>query len=133
MLNFSFAKVEGFVKSVKGHDFCYTFTMVHPPKSLQPILWSTDVERLDIQKDKWYIIHQVLIYGTLGEIKWLFHTYGVKEVANIFVHEPARLYSKKVFRFIKDYVLPLRNRKLYEEDYVTSIYGPIRQRTQGRD
>ncbi|MBI3576991.1 hypothetical protein HY086_03065 [Candidatus Gottesmanbacteria bacterium] len=106
--------------------------MAHPPKKLQAILWSADVSHLDLEKDKWYVVHQLLIYGTLTEIKWLFHTYGVKEVVRVFVTQPARLYSKKVFHFIKNYVLPLRDTKLYEEDYVTSIYGPIRQRTQGR-
>lgn len=106
--------------------------MAHPPKRLQAILWSSDVNSLDLEKDKWYIIHHVLIYGTLGEIKWLFQIYGVKEVVRVFVSEPARLYSKKLFRFIKNYLLPLRDTKLYEEDYFTSLYGPVRQRTQGR-
>ena len=106
--------------------------MAHPTTSLQPILWSADVTKLDVKKDRWYIIHQVLIYGTLSEIKWLFQTYGIKQVIDVFVHEPARLYSKKVFHFIKNYLLPLRETNLYEEDYITSLYGPIRQRTQGR-
>lgn len=102
------------------------------PKNLQSILWSVNIAHLNLEKDKYYIIHQVLIYGTLDELRWLFHTYGIKEIARVFVHEPARLYPKKVFYFIKNFVLPLREKKLYEEDYVTSIYGPIRQRTQGR-
>lgn len=106
--------------------------MIHPPKSLQPILWSTDVKLLDIQKDKWYIIHQVLIYGTLQEIRWLLRTYSLREVVNVFVHKPAKLYPKKVYHFIKNYLLPLRSVRLDPEDYVTSIYGPVRQRTSDR-
>ena len=106
--------------------------MTHPPKSLQAILWSVDVSQLDVQKDKYYIIHQVLIYGTFDELRWLFRIYGVREVVKVFVQEPARWYSKKAFHFVKNYLLPLRNKQLYEEDYVTSIHGPIRQRAQGR-
>lgn len=49
------------------------------PKKLQPILWSTSVELLDIQKDKVYIIHQVLIYGTLDEIKFPEKTFKYKK------------------------------------------------------
>lgn len=100
------------------------------PKRLQAVLWSADIDKLDKERDKYYIIHQVLIYGTLDELRWLFHTYGIKEIVRVFVHEPARLYPKKVYYFIKNFVLPLRKKKLYEEKYVTSIYGPIRQRTQ---
>ncbi len=106
--------------------------MAHPPKNLQAILWSADVNKMDLQKDKHYVIHQVLIYGTITEIQWLLHTYGMQNVINVFIGEPARWYSKKVFYFVKNYILPLRNKKLYEDDYVTSVYGPIRQRTQGR-
>lgn len=111
----------------------YTTTgMAHPPKSLQPILWSADVNKLDIQKDKYYITHQVLIYGTLKEIRWLFQTYGLRTVVGVFLHEPARWYPKKMFYFIKNYILGLKNKNLNEENYVTSIYGPLRQRAAGR-
>lgn len=101
------------------------------PKKLQAVLWSTDVKLLDKEKHKGYIIHQIFIYGTLGELRWLFHTYGIKELVRVFVHEPTRLYPEKVFYFIKNFVLPLRKKKLYEENYVTSIFGHIRQRTDG--
>lgn len=120
------------VSLCKSQEKLYNWSMAHPPKNIQAILWSADVNQLDLIKDKYYIIHQVLIYGTMTEIRWLLHAYGMQEVVKVFVGEPARWYSKKVFHFVKNYILPLRNKKLYEEDYVTSIYGPIRQRTQGR-
>lgn len=106
--------------------------MAHPPKSLQAILWSADVNRLDLEKDKGYIINQVLLYGDLGELRWLFTTYGRKEVTDVFLNHPTKMFFKQPFHFIKNYLLPLANTPLDEEDYVTSISGPVRQRTANR-
>lgn len=106
--------------------------MVHPPKSLQGILWSTDVNRLDLEKNKGYIIHQLLLYGDFNELRWLFHTYPKQTIVKVFLSHPAKLYPKGVFRFVKNYILGLQKVPLDEEDYVTSFFGPVRQRTANR-
>jgi len=98
------------------------------PKKLQPILWSTNVELLDIERDKRYIINQVLIYGTLDEIKWLFDAYSKREVVRVFLTRPSKQYPKEVYYFIKNFILSLKDKILDEQDYVTSISGPTRQR-----
>ena len=99
------------------------------PKKLQPILWSTNVESLDIEKHKGYIINQVLIYGTMDEIQWLFDTYSKREVVRVFLAKPSKIYPKEMYYFIKNFVLNLRDKDLDDQDYVTSISGPTRQRT----
>ena len=99
------------------------------PKRLQSILWSTDVHSLDLESDKNYIIHQVLIYGTLEEIRWLFNTYSKREIINVFLSKPNKIYPRAVFYFIKNFILGLKSRELQEEKYVTSISGPIRPRS----
>src|SRR3989344_8093476 len=99
------------------------------PKKLQPILWSVDVNKLDLEQDKGYIINQVLIYGTLEEIKWLFNTYSKEEIARYFLTRPQKIYPKEVYYFVKNYILSLKDKIQDEQDYVTSISGPIRQRT----
>jgi hypothetical protein len=103
--------------------------MTHPPKSLQGLLWSTDVHLLDIDRNKGYIIHQVLIYGTMTELGWLFQTYSAKVIIDVFVNRPAKLYPKDVYYFVKNFLLSLRHVPLDSNAYVTSIHGPIRQRT----
>ncbi len=103
--------------------------MAHPPKDLQAILWSSDVNQLNLKKDKGYIISQVLQYGDLSEIRWLFTTYGRKAITEEFLRHPIKIYFKKPFYFIKNHLLSLANIPLDEEDYVTSISGSIRQRT----
>lgn len=106
--------------------------MTHPPKSLQGILWSTDVKRLDLEKNKGYIIHQLLLYGDLSELHWLFHTYSKKTIIDVFLSHPAKLYEKEGFQFVKNYLLGLQKVSLDEEDYVTSFVGPVRQRAANR-
>ena len=99
------------------------------PKKLQPVLWSTDVKLLDVNRDKGYIIHQILIYGTFEEIRWLFNTYSKREIINVFLHNPNKIYPRAVFYFIKNFILGLKSRELQEEKYVTAISGPIRPRS----
>ena len=102
------------------------------PKHLQGILWSTDITALDVERDKWYIIHQILTYGTFQDIQWLFHTYSKKDVARIFVKEPSKTYPKAVFHFVKNFILGLKHTQLDEDAYITSISGQVRPRAAGR-
>lgn len=100
--------------------------------SLQPILWSVKVNRLDLEKDKGYIVPQVLIYGTMKEIRWLFRTYSKSAIAKYFLEHPAKLYPKETFLFTKNYLLNLGGKRLNPDDYVTSFFGPVKQRTASR-
>jgi len=95
------------------------------PKKLQPILWSTDIKLLDIEKHKEYIIHQVLIYGTFEELQWLFSTYSKKEIIDVFIKKPQKIYPRSMYYFVKNFILSLKDKKLSEGRYVTSISGQI--------
>ena len=95
------------------------------PKKLQPILWSTDIRLLDIQRDRVYIIHQVLLYGTFEELQWLFSTYPKEEIADVFINRPQKIYPRSMFYFVKNFILQLKDKKLSEGKYVTSISGKI--------
>lgn len=102
------------------------------PKHLQSLLWSTNADRLDHKKDKAYIIHQVLIYGTLADIRWLFQTYPKQEIIRVFLTVPYKNYPRAVFHFIKNYILKLKDQTVDEELYITSIHGSVRPRTAER-
>lgn len=97
-------------------------TLSEIPKSLQGILWSVNVAKLDLNRDKNYIIHQVLAYGSLEQISWLFKVYGRQEVKEIFAKEPTRVYDQRSFVFIKNIVLDLENASLDKKRYVQSIF-----------
>ncbi len=101
------------------------------PARLQPILWSVDVNHLDIEKDKNYIIHQILRFGSLDDILWLFTTYSKERIRQIFISQPRKAYSRKNLYFIKNYILGLSKIKVDENEYITSIHGKIRQRAAG--
>jgi hypothetical protein len=90
------------------------------PEKLRALLWSKNVKAIDPEADKVYIIHQVLSYGDIDEIKLLLEFYSPEEVRNIFINFPKRIYTKPVFLFIKNYLLRV-NKKLDEKYYVKSF------------
>jgi hypothetical protein len=92
-----------------------------PPENLKGILWSKNIIDVDLEKDKIYIIHQVLSFGDIEEIEWLFKNYTLDEINMIFINIPKRIYTRPVFLFIKDFILKI-NISLDEKKYVKSFF-----------
>lgn len=92
------------------------------PETLQGILWSKNVKNLDLEKDKVYIIHQVLSYGNLNQIKWLCKIYKLKEIQEVFLKYPKKVYTPSVFYFVKNIILNLNNRKLLAQNYIKILF-----------
>lgn len=101
------------------------------PKNLQSVFWSSDIDELDLSKDKSYIIHQILIYGTLTDIKWLFKQFSRQDILDTFIRKPRKIYPPEVYHFTKNYLLGLKDIHLAEDQYVTTVFGPLRQRATG--
>jgi hypothetical protein len=95
------------------------------PASMQAILWSKDIENIDFYNDRIYIIHQVLAYGDMDEIKWLFTVYLKDEIKNTFIDHPSKIYTRPVYFFIKDLILNIE-KEIDENDYVKNITGSIK-------
>ena len=95
------------------------------PASLQAILWSKDIDNIDPSNDKIYIIHQVLAYGDMDEIKWLFTVYLKEEIKNIFISHPSKIYTRPIYFFVKDFILNIEE-DIDEIDYVKNITGPLK-------
>jgi len=93
------------------------------PSEFQTLLWSKSIKKIDLEKDKNYIIHQILSYGDLNQIKWLLQVYGKKIVREIFIKNPLPVYTKPVFYFVKNFILGLKNTKLNEKKYIKNIIG----------
>jgi hypothetical protein len=87
------------------------------PKSLQPILWSRTVGALNLDKDKVYIIHQVLRFGTLAHIKWLFSVYSKTMVTKVFYGMPVKIYSPASLNFISTFILPSHEKRIKKTNY----------------
>lgn len=91
--------------------------MTKIPKWLQPTLWSVKVEHLDLDEDKAYIINQILVYGGLKELKWLFRTYPKKTIQDVFINHPIKIYTPQAFNFAKEILLNIKNQNLKPEKY----------------
>jgi len=87
------------------------------PKKLQSVLWSTDVSKLDLQKDKYYIIHQILSYGMMDEIHWALKNYSEKEIIETFKRS-FKDYRRQRFYLVKDALLELNDWHPDERYYV---------------
>ncbi len=68
------------------------------PTRLQPILWSVDVNRLDRERHKKYIIPQILNYGLDEDLKWLFNNYGEDEIRSILKHPTRGIWIRDKLR-----------------------------------
>lgn len=88
------------------------------PKHLQAILWSESIGKLSLEDDQNYIVHQVLMYGDLEDIKWLLDVYSREKVRKVFVKYPKNVYTAPAFNFVKNFVLGLGGEKLEESKYV---------------
>jgi len=95
------------------------------PDSIQAILWSKDIENAGLCDDKIYIIHQILAYGDIREVKWLFKVYSEDEIRNIFISYPTRIYTEPIYYFIKNFILNIKE-DINENDYSKNIAGSFR-------
>lgn len=96
------------------------------PKRLQPILWSANIDSLNLEKDKYYITHQILSFGSLEDISWLINKYSKKEIIEIFMLS-FKDYSRPRFYLIKDAILELKSWHPDESHYVKNISRNIGQ------
>ncbi len=98
--------------------------MTKVPKSLQGVLWSSDVSKLDISKNKGYIIHQILAYGSLKHLTWLFKTYKATEIKDVFIEHPEKDYTEKAFNFVQKVVLNIPQ-EVVDKRYYVNTYPRI--------
>ena len=92
------------------------------PKNWQGILWSYSIKKLDWEKDKNYIVHQVLMYGDLSDIALLFRVYSKKEIKKVFEKYPMKIYTPQAFNFINKIILETKDKTITPEKYVATLY-----------
>lgn len=95
--------------------------MAHPPKDIQHILWSADINKLDLQADKHYIIHQIFSHGRFEDFRWLFRTYSFPDIIRVFTTVPYKDYRPARFHFVKSILLGLQDHALDKRRYVKNI------------
>ena len=85
------------------------------------LLWSRKASSLDFEKDKIYIVHQVLSFGSLDQVKKLIKLYSKKEVIRVFNQYPKKNYTPASFNFVKKIILGLETARLSHKNYVKAI------------
>lgn len=100
------------------------------PGSLQGVLWSKNIKSIDLERDKVYIVHQVLSFGSFKQIKWLFKVYGRREIQKVFLKYPKKVYTASMFNFIKKFILSLKNKKLDKQKYVKTSLRTVKRKSE---
>ena len=77
------------------------------PSNIAQLLWSADLESLDLKLHKKYIIHQVLSQGDLDDWRWLFKQYGKKTLMEAFMNHPKGVYQPRSLYFLSKFVFNL--------------------------
>jgi hypothetical protein len=67
----------------------------HIPQYVRPSLWSYDVEKLDLERDKALIIKNVLDYGTKEATDWVRSTYTREDIRSVIERTPVSAWGKK--------------------------------------
>ncbi|MFA5249680.1 MAG: hypothetical protein WC397_04075 [Candidatus Paceibacterota bacterium] len=60
------------------------------PEVIQPFLWSNDLEKVDLQRDKKRIILNILNIGTKEATDWLFNFYPRPEIIKTIIEHGAK-------------------------------------------
>lgn len=96
------------------------------PNNLQGILWSVNIDNFDFKKNKDYVIHQVLAYGSWEHLFWLVNKYGLKEIRDTFVQIPAKDYTERTFNFTQKVLLNIPDNAIDKRFYVKTYPRIIR-------
>ncbi len=95
--------------------------MTKVPAKLQGVLWSRDIDKIDLDADSAYVINQVLALGSVGDIRWLFKTYGHQKIEQVFLRKPMKVYSPAAFNFVKEILLDTSDREVPAYRYDASL------------
>lgn len=89
-----------------------------------------------MDKKVWYLdnaslkspdtVHQVLMFGTLSDIKALKNKLGEEKIKELFLRFPKKIYTPPAFNFIKNFILHIRA-SIDDQKYLKFTPRNIRQ------
>ena len=71
------------------------------PEYIQPFLWSYDIAKMDIQRNRKRIILNILNLGDVKAVKWLFKMYKKEEIKKVIENSSLGEWNKKSLNFWK--------------------------------
>ena len=69
------------------------------PEQFQRVLWSYDINKMDLEEDKKEIITQVLNYGTWEDLKLLYKLYSEKDIKEVVKNPRRGVWFERVLNF----------------------------------
>lgn len=120
-------KFDPLAEEIRKHGIEVKKELKKVPKKLQPFLWSVDIKNLEIEKDRVYIINQILAFGGLEEIRWLFKVYSKRAIKETFTKKPLKVYIPSSFNFAKEILLGIKNKDLDPYSYDRNLPRRIRR------
>lgn len=84
------------------------------------LFWFLDKRNPDLKKDKNLVVHQVLSYGTMDDIRNLVKFYGKTAIKKEFVKPRPGLYYPSVLEFCRRF---LGVKKINKKEYLKNVYG----------
>ncbi len=69
------------------------------PSYIQPFLWSYDINKMDLSRNKKRIITNILNLGTAKSTDWLFKTYNEKDIKEAVINPLPGEWNKKSLNF----------------------------------
>lgn len=100
--------------------------MSSPPSELQVLFPSTNIQELDVNRDKGYIIQTLLKNSTLDGWKWMLQTYSSTEIAAILkdskILKPRESYFWSYFLDIPQNEILCLNKDLHKTPNTSWVY-----------
>jgi hypothetical protein len=96
-------------------------------KKLKHLFWFADLNKLDFKKNRNLVVHQVLAYGTMDDIRLLFGIYPKSEIKKEFL-DPKKgkgLYNPAIFELCKLLVGIEETDYLDRKKYIKKVYEDI--------
>lgn len=88
------------------------------PNEFKPIFWDADINSLDKEKHKQYIIERILEFGDEKEYRWMFKNYTDEEIVDV-VKKSRRISRKTATMMANFYNIPGEEiRCLKEQSYL---------------
>ena len=87
------------------------------PEELKKYFWDTKFEKLDIRKNKRYIISRLYCYGDLKAIKWIKETYSKEDIKEVAIK------SRDLKPLVANYLRQQFNLKKEEMAYYRAVQG----------
>lgn len=66
------------------------------PLTKKSLFWDTDINNIDMVKNKRYIIERILKFGDLDDYRWMRDTYSVEDIKNVILEERSDLDPKSL-------------------------------------